>query len=123
MDDLTLMIFLTIYSDFCSFARECDGLISVSSAAYDQKSLEALRVWFKETNRPVYAIGPLVPPGLGDTGLSDTAKQMEINSSNNGSDVQAFLDRILNSHGKQSLIYVNHLHVNCNQKSACNLAL
>jgi hypothetical protein len=91
-----------------SFARECDGFLSISSAAYDQKALEAVRAWLRETNRPVYAIGPLIPPGFGDNQLSDTAKQMEIDSSANGREFQAFLDKTLTTHGKHSLIFVSH---------------
>jgi hypothetical protein len=101
-----LLVLLT--STYCShsFARECDGFVSVSSTAYDPISLKAMRMWLGETNRPVYAVGPLVPPGFGGTGLSDTAKKMEIDSSNNGGEMQAFLDKILKSHGKRSLVYV-----------------
>jgi hypothetical protein len=91
-----------------SFTRECDGFVSVSSAAYDQKSLVAVRAWLGETNRPVYAIGPLIPPGFGDNQLSDTAKQMEIDSSANGGEFQTFLDKALTTHGTHSLIFVGH---------------
>ena len=66
-----------------------------------------MRTWLAETNRPLYTIGPLVPPGFGDmAGLSAVAKQMEFKSTKNGGEVQVFLDRILKSHGKHSLIYV-----------------
>ncbi|KAF8518320.1 UDP-Glycosyltransferase/glycogen phosphorylase [Gautieria morchelliformis] len=89
------------------FACECDGFVSVSSAAYEPKSLEAMRAWLGETNRPVYAIGPLIPPGFGDTGLSDVAKQMEFASSNNGDEFDTFLENQLKSHGERSVIYVS----------------
>ena len=65
-----------------------------------------MRAWLAETNRPVYAVGPLVPPGFGGSGLSETAKQTEIDSSNKGGEFQAFLDKTLKSHGTRSLIYV-----------------
>ena len=68
-----------------------------------------MRIWLGETNRPVYAIGPLVPPGFGDAGLSDIATQMEIDSSKNGGEFQAFLNKTLKSHGERSLIYVDQL--------------
>ena len=90
-----------------SFARDCDGFLSVSSQVFESDSLDALRTWLAETNRPLYTIGPLVPPGFGDAaGLSTIAKQKEIDSLKNGSDFQTFLDAILKSHGEHSLIYV-----------------
>ncbi|KAF8479891.1 UDP-Glycosyltransferase/glycogen phosphorylase [Gautieria morchelliformis] len=96
-----------LYSSAYKFACECDGFVSVSSATYEAKSLEAMRTWLGETNRPVYAIGPLVPPGFGDTGLSDVAKQMEGLSSKNGAEFRNFLDNMLESHGARSVIYVS----------------
>jgi hypothetical protein len=74
-----------------------------------------MRTWLGETNRPVYAIGPLVPPGFGDTGLSDIAKQMEIASSKNGGEFDTFLENILKSHGERSVIYVSHLGMKCSR--------
>ncbi|KAF8459776.1 UDP-Glycosyltransferase/glycogen phosphorylase [Gautieria morchelliformis] len=96
-----------IFSAAYRFACECDGFVSVSSAAYEPKSLEAMRTWLGETNRPVYAIGPLIPPGFGDTGLSDVAKRMEFASSNNGDESNTFLENQLKSHGERSIIYVS----------------
>ena len=80
----------------------------VSSTTYDQKSLEALREWSGKTNRPVYAIGPLIPPGFGENKLSDVAKKMEMESSTNGDEFQTFLDKTLQTHGKHSVIIVSH---------------
>ena len=98
---------------FYSFARDCDGFVSVSNAAYEPESLDAMRSWLAETNRPLYAIGPLIPTGYGDaSGLSSVAKQMEIDSSTNGGEVQNFLDMTLKRYGEYSLIYVckeNHI--------------
>ncbi|KAF8497364.1 hypothetical protein JB92DRAFT_2834433 [Gautieria morchelliformis] len=53
------------------------------SAAYKRKSL---KLCADGLGRPTvqFAIGLLIPPGLGDTGLSDTEKQMEFACSNNG---------------------------------------
>jgi hypothetical protein len=85
--------------------------VSVSSAAFDQEALEAMRTWLAETNRQMYAVGPLVPPGFGDRGLSDAAKQIEIDSSAKGGEFQAFLDKTLKSHGEHSLIYVSHFGI------------
>lgn len=103
----SLCLLLTICYDVHSFARECDGFISASSVAYDPESLEAMRIWLGETNRPVYAVGPLVPPGFGGTGQSERSKQMDVGSSHNGRDIQVFLDRTLKGCGKRSLIYAS----------------
>ena len=65
-----------------------------------------MRAWLAETKRPLFTFGPLIPPGSGDTtALSTRAKHMEFDSKN-GSEFQLFLDRILKSHGKGSIIYV-----------------
>ena len=67
-----------------------------------------MRLWLGKTNRPLYAIGPLVPSGSRATGLSDMAKKMEVKSSKNGGEIQSFLDNTLLNHGKHSLIYVSN---------------
>ena len=73
--------------------------------------MDAVRTWLAETNRPLYTIGPLVPPGFGDTaGLSTVAKQIELDSSKHGTEFPNFLDRILKIHGKNSLIYVRYIY-------------
>ncbi|KAF8515657.1 hypothetical protein JB92DRAFT_2829592 [Gautieria morchelliformis] len=41
-------------------------------------------MWLAKTNCPVYAVGPLIPPGFGEFALSDAAKQLDIASSTNG---------------------------------------
>jgi len=97
-------LFTTAYT----FAQDCDGFLCVSSATYEAESLGAMRRWLGKTNRSLYAIGPLVPPGFGQAeGMSSAAKQMDIDSSKNGTEFQTFLDKTLKSHGKHSLIYVS----------------
>ena len=112
VDTILSLIIFTYYPPchhgFRSFAGECDGFVSASSAAFEQKSLGAMRTWLGETDCPVYAVGPLMPPGFGGSGLSETAKQMEIDSSNKSGEFQAFLEKTLKSHGTRSLIYVCH---------------
>ncbi|KAF8528584.1 hypothetical protein JB92DRAFT_771289 [Gautieria morchelliformis] len=65
-------------------------------------------MWLAKTNRLVYAVGPLIPPGFGEFALSDAAKQLDIASSTNGGEFQTFLDDMLKRHGERSVIYVNH---------------
>ena len=67
-----------------------------------------LRGWIAKTNRPLYAIGPLIPPGFGENKLSDVAKKMEVESSTNGNEFQTFLDKTLQSHGKHSVLFVSY---------------
>ena len=94
---------------FGSFSRECDGFVSVSTSNFAPECINAMRTWLAETNRSLYTFGPLVPPGSSDTaGLSTVAKQMEFDAPQNGSEFHTFLDRILKSHGKYSLIYVRY---------------
>ena len=59
-------------------------------------------------NRPLYAIGPLIPPGFGENKLSDVAKEMEMGLSTNGGEFQTFLDKTLQTHGKHSMLFVSH---------------
>ena len=80
----------------------------MSSVAFDQQILEAMRLWLGESNQSMYALGPLVPPGFIGTGLSDVAKQSDIASSDNGEECKSFLDEMLKSHGKHSVIYVHY---------------
>ena len=78
---------------------------------YERESIEAFRTWLTETgNRPLYTIGPLVPPGVGNAsdGVTSSAKSFELAMSENGSEFQEFLDKIMKTHGKQSLTYVSH---------------
>ncbi|KAF8509036.1 hypothetical protein JB92DRAFT_548563 [Gautieria morchelliformis] len=64
-------------------------------------------MWLAKTNRPVYAVGPLIPPGFREFALSDAAKQLDIASSTNGGEFQTFLDDMLKRHGERSVIYVS----------------
>ncbi|KAF8519861.1 hypothetical protein JB92DRAFT_2897379 [Gautieria morchelliformis] len=89
------------------FASECDGFVSIFNANYESIGLDATRMWLAKTNRPVYAVGPLIPPGFGDFALSDAAKQLDIASSTNGGEFQTFLDDMLKRHGERSVIYVS----------------
>ena len=67
-----------------------------------------MRLWLGESNQSMYALGPLLPPGFVGTGLSDMAKQNEIVSLNSGGEFESFLDEMLKSHGKHSVIYVHY---------------
>ncbi|KAF8575272.1 glycosyltransferase family 1 protein [Ramaria rubella] len=90
-----------------SFAEECDGFIS-ASLSYEAESLNATRSWLSETNRSLYVVGPLMPPGVGDVGLSYSSKKAEVALSENGDEFDLFLDKMLQCHGERSIIYASH---------------
>jgi hypothetical protein len=58
-------------------------------------------------NRVLYAVGPIPPPSVGK-GLSKSAGLWEIALSENKDGFQIFMDKILEKHGDNSLIYVSH---------------
>jgi hypothetical protein len=89
----------------CSFLENSDGIVSISSEVFEPLCTAAMRSWFGD--RKVYAMGPLLPPGFVDTGLSDVSKQRELDVASQGHEIQEFLDRIHKSHGDRSVIYVN----------------
>lgn len=55
--------------------------------------------WLRETSRSVYCVGPLLPSG-------EHAAIHEKKQSANSSDIEVFMDRVLESHGAKSLVYV-----------------
>ncbi|KAF8592151.1 glycosyltransferase family 1 protein [Ramaria rubella] len=91
-----------INDSLCVFARECDGFVAVSSPVYEAESLNALRTLLSETNRILYAIGPLMPPGVGGAWTLRIVKLSE-----NGNEFQIFLDKTLKNHGEKTIIYVS----------------
>lgn len=86
-----------------SFLRKADGVVSVSSMAYESASVEAFRRWLLEFGRDIYAIGPLLPP---NTTLNTGAKDAEKEMSHNGSETEDFLNHIFKKYGQHSLLYV-----------------
>ncbi|KAF8577021.1 glycosyltransferase family 1 protein [Ramaria rubella] len=85
------------------FAQECDGFLAVSSTAYEPESFDGMRTWLSETNRSIYAIGPLTPPDS----LSESSKKQEIEASANGDEFEVFLNRQLKKYGEKSIIYIS----------------
>jgi len=93
----------------------CDGMICTSSSAYEPESIDALRKWLGTDNRELYIVGPLATPGEAhaSVGISESAKSLELASSDNGGDYQAFMNNITEKHGDKSLIYVSPLCMLC----------
>lgn len=77
----------------------CDGLVVAGPECLEPEAIAALRDWFAETSRPVYACGPLIPHGA-------QAVAFEKAQSPEASKIESFLDAKLASHGDHSVIYV-----------------
>ena len=91
---------------FYRFVEGCDGFICTSSDAYEPEAINATRQWLRESgNRPLYVIGPILPPGIGQLPSNTTLLGMEM--SEDGPPFNKFMDKILNTHGRNSLIYVS----------------
>ena len=93
--------------------KECDGFVYNTCSAYEPEAIDATRRWLEESSRKLYTIGPICPRP--DTtfesstrGLLATGHEVPEYSS----PVQAFMARILASHGENSLIYVSQLTIN-----------
>ncbi|KAG5633982.1 hypothetical protein H0H81_004049, partial [Sphagnurus paluster] len=80
--------------DSREFLLSSDAILIASSESYEKESLDALRGWFAEMQKPLYAIGPLLPNN--STAGSDI---------NKNAGIEAFLDDILQNHGKNSLFF------------------
>jgi len=91
--------------------QECDAFICNTCSAYEPDAIHATRRWLEESGgRKLYTIGPIFP--LSDTILGSSkhgqfATDHEV--SEYGTPVRTFMDRILASHGENSLLYVSHL--------------
>ena len=93
------------------FIKECDAFIYNTCSAYEPEAIHATRRWLEESgNRKLYTIGPIFP--WPDT-IFESSKDGQLATDHevpeDGTPVQAFLDRILASHGENSLLYVSHL--------------
>ena len=94
------------------FMQECDAFIYNTCSAYEPEAIYATRRWLEESGgRKLYTIGPMYP--WPDTILGPS-KHGQLPTPDhevpeNGPPVRAFMDRILASHGENSLLYVSHL--------------
>ena len=68
--------------------------------ALEPESAAALRKWLRELSTPVYFAGPLLPEG-------ERAAIAEKEQSPLGLEIQAFLDRELQTRGENSVLYVS----------------
>ncbi|KAF5383026.1 hypothetical protein D9615_005086 [Tricholomella constricta] len=82
----------------CSFLMDSDAVLIASSDAYEKVSLDAVRAWFLELEKPVYAVGPLLPAGYAST-------RSDVNESN--ANVEVFLEDMLEKHGPRSVVFIS----------------
>lgn len=81
--------------------KECDDILVAAPEAFEKGSLDAMKSWFSDWKKETYAIGPLLPLDYGTgTRHSGSAVDMEI---------EAFLDKMLAQHGKNSVLFVSQI--------------
>ncbi len=95
-----LHVYITPHHELCvellffRLINECDGILVATPECYEPtETVHAMREWFAETSRPVYAFGPLLPP-FGQHATVNEKKQ----SANSGN-VDELLERALKAHG------------------------
>lgn len=94
--------------------QECDGFIYDTCSAYEPEAIDATRRWLEDTGgRKLYTIGPFFPWSDTILGSSkhDKLAITDHKVPEDGTPVRAFMDRILASHGENSLLYVSHLNL------------
>jgi hypothetical protein len=88
------------------------GILHTTSAAYEPDLIPTFDKWFG-SGRGSYYLGPIMPSLKGEG-----AKAGELMQSPQGSDIQAFLDKSLNTHGPHSVLYVSYNACRRNQSLA-----
>ena len=83
-------------------------MILTSPEAYEPHAVAATKEWFAETNRSVWALGPLLPPAGSDAAIAG-----EEASSEDFGVIKKFMDNALALHGERSILYVRRI-VFCN---------
>ncbi|KAH9476235.1 UDP-glycosyltransferase 74G1 [Psilocybe cubensis] len=77
--------------------KEADSIFLTSTYSLEPITLDAARSWYKEWNKEVYVIGPLLPTGYGTMRQSDRGS----------SEVSEFLDKALVEHGEKSVTLIS----------------
>ncbi|KAJ7746615.1 UDP-Glycosyltransferase/glycogen phosphorylase [Mycena metata] len=80
-----------------TFLMECDGIIISTAEAYETISVKALDSYFATLSKPLYAVGPLLPP------TSEYGPQIA------PADVifKRFLDEMHAQHGEHSVVFIS----------------
>lgn len=76
-------------------------MVLATADALEPEGVAEIKGWFAETSRKAYAVGPLFP-------MDASASAGEKVQSNESSEIDQFLIRILETHGPKSLLYVSN---------------
>ncbi|KAJ7701887.1 UDP-Glycosyltransferase/glycogen phosphorylase [Mycena rosella] len=80
---------------------QSDGIFVGTCTAYENEALTALNRWVTLTlHKPLYAVGPLLPPAYGSAGASSSEVPHDL-------EIQTFLDAALAQHGQNSTLLVS----------------
>ena len=97
--------------------KECDAFIYNTCSALEPEAINATRRWLEESgSRKLYTIGPICP--WPDTTFESSTRSplaTDHEAPEYGTPVRAFMDRILASHGENSLLYVSQLTLTFSQ--------
>ena len=81
-----------------------------SGESYEPEAIHHTREWLKESDsRQLYVIGPMLPPGIGQL---PPAGVPLLGSEQSSGDIESwkFMDKILDTHGINSLVYVSYAY-------------
>ena len=104
------------------FVEECDGFVYASAESYEQEAIHHTREWLKESgNRQFYVIGPMLPPGIGQLPPAG-APLLESEYPSRDTEFWQFMDKVLDTHGINSLVYVGCTYAVCISFSIVSLS-
>ena len=72
-----------------------------TSESFETEALAAVKDWFADTSRSVYVIGPLIPVTQESKALTGEKKMSE-----KANEIDTFMEAVLASHGRNSMLYV-----------------
>ncbi|KAF7342305.1 Glycosyltransferase family 1 protein [Mycena venus] len=79
----------------------CDGIFLNTLPAYDGESLIAFKDWVRQSlKKPVYAVGPLLPPGYGKEQISTSDSPQDV-------ELKSFLDAMRSKYGDKSALFIS----------------
>ncbi|KAJ7887433.1 hypothetical protein B0H13DRAFT_892025 [Mycena leptocephala] len=79
----------------------CDGVFVTTTPAYDGESLLAFQTWARQTlHKPVYAVGPLLPPEYGKEKTPISTGTLDV-------EMKAFLDSMGSKYGDNSVLFIS----------------
>ncbi|KAH9940501.1 UDP-Glycosyltransferase/glycogen phosphorylase [Epithele typhae] len=93
---------LKMYTHVFDLIESTAGAFLITAESYEPEAVAAVRDWFGKTGRPVYAMGPLLPPSSVEFVL-----EKEKAASLNGPSIFKFLDDTLATSGPNSVLYMS----------------